>query len=92
MPLLRETPLPFCAYNECVYAHKVRRKRGWSGLFRHSLSRLLALLSLRAKAFRREGAGKRSGRRIFWRGLSPFTGEAGWGAPPGLLACRKAFV
>ena len=26
MPLLSETPLPFCARNECAYAHEVHAK------------------------------------------------------------------
>ena len=91
MPLLSETPLPFCAHNECAYAHEVRRKRGWSGLFRHSLSLFPALLGLSAKAFRREETGKKPGQRIPWRSPS-LTGEAGWGAPPGLPARRKVFA
>ena len=31
MPLLRETPLPFCAHNECAYAHEVRHKGASQG-------------------------------------------------------------
>jgi hypothetical protein len=34
---LSETPLSFCARNECADAHEAQRKRGSSGLFRHSL-------------------------------------------------------
>ena len=92
MPLLSETPLLFCTHNECAYAHEVRRKRGRSGLFRPSLSLFPALLDLIAKAFRREEAGKRPGQGISWRRPSPITGEAGWGAPRGLPAFRKAFA
>jgi len=92
MPLLSETPLPSRAYNECVYAHEVQRKRGQSGLFRHSLSRLLALLGLRAKAFRREEAGKRSWSKDFLEGPLPRYGRGRVGCPSGLPARRQAFA
>ena len=45
MPLLRETPLPFYAHNECAYAHEVLGKRGWS-----SFSDMLSAFSLPCSA------------------------------------------
>ena len=77
MPLLGETPLPFCAHNECAYTHEVWRKRGWSGLFRHSLSLFLALLGLRVKAFRREEAGKKPYQRFPGGAPPPLRGRQG---------------